>query len=276
MIMKKIFIILVQTVLSIKSLVYALDPDCYELENPRNENSSTKNIFIESCASGVCAAVSLVPPYKYFIQKSQLQKGIHTNVLFLEALRLGFYSMPNTAATLTVQLYSEEKIKELIQHYFQVKNPVAISICGSLFGALCASPLYDIMNRQMQGEHSALAVKGFLRNSYNFRYIVGREFFFLGSLQASSPLSAEVKKYFGENMFTKNISYFISGALGSIAGHPFDTILTRQQSGLPLKLEFLFIGCKSKAIGIGCFAVLFKNLQDIKSRCCLKKPDKNI
>ncbi len=97
--------------------------------------------------------------------------------------------------------------------------------------------------------------------------ITAQETAFFGGLSAADKLASILKERFGDNKVIDYTAAGLTGGLGSLAGHPFNTAVTRSQNKLPMdgfNRSFLS-GCKqsiqrslTKARAIAVFAVGYK------------------
>ena len=246
----KIFIILITCIFT-----HASASNVYEEQ---------KRLAVTSATNGACAGVSLTPVFWCFMQKSRFQLGIPGYVNYYDSFKTGFRAIPNTAATISIQLYIEELSKRFLQKV-GVDNTYLTGL-GCFFGGLFSAPMYDVMNRQSMGTSTIQAFKAFCKHPLSTAPIVVREFCFLGGIQASNPVANWMQATFGENEYVKNSSCFATCFLASLVGHPFDTILTIMQAKKHWDAKILMKGSGTKAVGVGLFGMIYSNLRAQKEK----------
>ncbi len=205
----------------------------------------------------LAAGAAIVPAYYGFRVKTAQQLGQPIpKVGFQEAVR-GGASLAPTVATLVgmqmmVQKAAEEKIQELVgrdQGFFS-------TAASSLTVGLVSSPGIAVFNGQAAG-HSPMTS---LRNltPRQFGAISCQETAFVMGLSAAKHINSLAKEQFGDNAAVETGSSFISGALGSLCGHPANTCLTRWQNGLKVESAGqLMRGGPAKAVATGVFSAVY-------------------
>ncbi|NGX26180.1 MAG: hypothetical protein K940chlam6_00093 [Chlamydiae bacterium] len=200
----------------------------------------------------VSAAAAMVPTYYGFAVKSaqQLDKTIPRFVP-LEAIKNGLKLAPTAGLIVGTQMIAEKWIGKQLG----AENSLLKSLASAAIVGLISAPLLAAFNGQTMGRsisESILALS--MREA---AAITAKETIFVVSLGASSKVSQIMKRYFGDNMATEYAGAFVSGAIGSIVGHPFDTMLTRWQAGLPCKAIHLMKGATAKALAVGSFSMFY-------------------
>lgn len=212
----------------------------------------------DSAKSGAAASIALVPNFWFFMEKAKLQNGdTAARTPYKQALKSGVYAMPNTWATICTQIFVQKSSEKVLSQYIASQY---LLFAGCFFGALASAPLYDVMNRQSMGQGFRTAIFGFFKKPLSTAPIIGREFAFLGSLRASQPIAQWMQDNYGKGAFVTNGTYFATGFIGSLFGHPFDTTLTFLQKGKPLSWNprVLMRGSLTKSLGVGCFNILYQ------------------
>jgi hypothetical protein len=81
---------------------------------------------------------------------------------------------------------------------------------------------------------------------------------FVAGMSVSERVAQRIKAKVGESKLVDYGSAFTAGALGSLAGHPANTALTRWQGGLSVSPHQLMWGSLRKARAVGAFAVIYQ------------------
>lgn len=91
---------------------------------------------------------------------------------------------------------------------------------------------------------------------------VARESSFLLSVRVSDPAGKAMSHYVGDNKFVEYASTGFSGWVGSMIGHPFDTVFTRLQAGQTTGVRDVMKGSLTKARGVAVFAMGLKFMNE--------------
>lgn len=189
------------------------------------------------------SAKQLDKPTPYSTVKQIAQKGIKAS--------------PSIGATVGIQAIAQKGIEKWIQ---RGEIPTfGETFISATFVALISTPTLAGFNGLTTGNGFIKSIKQL--SPKQMGAITTREISFLFSLGVSAPLTERIKNTFGENIYIENLSLFLTGMLGSLAGHPFDTALTRWQNNLPIKtIRQLMRGAAIKACTVGIFFILYTNL----------------
>ncbi len=222
---------------------------------------STLRATLAKFSSPIAAAFAILPTYYFFEVKSALQEGKPKPPFNLKRCGIGGLKLaPTISLVMSSMIYSRAKCEKSVSPYLG-SSPFAEKFVSSTIVAGIASPLLAILNNQGRGVSWGVAARSVSLGQVSC--IMARETCFLFSLAITGPLSAMAKEKFGENPLVSNTTFFVTGAFGSLAGHPPDTILNQMQAGIhksPTRPSLL-AGGGYKAFAIGTFMVIYKNIE---------------
>lgn len=89
-------------------------------------------------------------------------------------------------------------------------------------------------------------------------YLTARDTLFLISTRLSEPLGGTIKKRCGDHPAVEHGANFISGFVGAILGHPFDTAFCRSQQKLPTTIKHWTLGLSTRSCTVGFLVVFYK------------------
>ncbi|NGX33554.1 MAG: hypothetical protein K1060chlam4_01624 [Candidatus Anoxychlamydiales bacterium] len=170
-------------------------------------------------------------------------------------------------------MIGQEKCQKYIENSRFFKNPqkkgsFLSTLVSSGFIGVVSSPFLIAFNDQTLGNSFFKSLRAITLSKVVATS--ARETGFIASLGFSKPLAKKMKEY-NDTKITEKLAYFISGYVGSIAGHPCDTALTLLQKKIKLSSFFLplnknsitratsamFRGGNTKAISVGVFSILY-------------------
>ena len=180
----------------------------------------------------------------------------------LAALKGGVQTAPLLGAIVGTQMAIQKIIEEHLIKKKENHTPSFLSMmASSMLVGFISTPFYAVFNGKTLGKSSLESIK-----SLTFKAtaaIVTRETSFLFSLRISDPVCEMMKKMVGDNKAVEYSSTFVSGAIGSLVGHPADAALTCWQKERKIEnLSLLVKGIKTRAVTIACFSVLYKASKD--------------
>jgi hypothetical protein len=130
---------------------------------------------------------------------------------------------------------------------------VTSSLCA---GALSAVPL-GVVNGITLKQSAWQAFKGL--TAQQIAAISVRETTFLGAVQISGPVSDYMERTYGKNDSVKHVANFSTGVIGSLMGHPFDTVVSCLQKKVPIQnWTHLARGAPIRAVSVGGFVMFYK------------------
>jgi len=210
----------------------------------------------ESGAAGFCA---IVPTYYGFMAKNAQQVGNPIpRMSVTHALRAGYGVAPQLGFTVFVQTAVQRTTELVLGNLSNHRKDNTITpemVVGSLVGGCVSAPLWAKFNAKARMQPDGKTVKPL--SAKQTGAIVARETSFLLSLRISEPVSEAMECRFGKNKVVKYGSAFITGAAGSLCGHPFDTALTVWQEGMKPSLRHCMRGALIKSVATGGFYVCY-------------------
>lgn len=225
-----------------------------------NENPSYK-MFVDQClTSSIAASVAIVPPFYGFIAKSEYQCGkpkprIHP----LIAIKAGLKAAPIIGPTVGIQMFAQAFFEQMLAAH--VKHDSFVMLISTTFVAGISAPALAICNGLTMRKTAIESLRTL--SARQTSAIMTRELGFLLGLRISGPAGEYIKKNCGDSKHIEYLTALISGMLGSVMGHPADTILTRKQNGLKITYHSLMKGVIPRALAIGVFSLGFKALKDL-------------
>jgi hypothetical protein len=206
----------------------------------------------------VVATVAIVPVYRDLVAKSFEQKGLTVpKMTIMEGLKLGFKAAPITGALVGAQLVLKEYVdNKLKKHVKEQRFLSVLTTVGSpaVVGFVTA-PILAAFNGQTMGVswmNSLRQLRG--RRGLNVCMAFAlQETACVAGLTAGSQMNN-----FGNDPVASYATTFTVGVLGSLAGHAFNTSITRWQSDMTVFPNQLMWGAVRRARAIGFFAVFIK------------------
>lgn len=208
----------------------------------------------------IAASVAIVPVFYGFVAKSAQQLGEPIpRMSIYEALKGGYKAAPTIGTIVGTQMIVQGIVEKELKHSGDSKEPACFSsmlASSALVGGLSA-PALAVFNGQTMGRHALDSLKAL--TPWQAGAIVSRETSFLLSLRVSDPAGLAMKRITGDTKAVEYSSAFVSGAVGSVIGHPADTALTLWQRGAKVSnLRQLMRGAPVKSLATGGFSVCYK------------------
>lgn len=225
--------------------------------------STAKPYAVSSFAAGV----AIVPSYRDLVVKSALQQGVSAEAMTgLTKLTGGMKLSPSVATVVGTQMVLQEKVENLMKtHRREDDSSLSLKFASSGVVGFISSPFVAVFN----GKAASVGMINTLRtfSPKQCLVITAQETAFVGGLSVADKLASILKERFGDNKAVDYTAAGLTGGLGSLAGHPFNTAVTRSQNKLPMDgfNQSFFNGCKqsmqgslTKARAIAIFAVAYK------------------
>ncbi len=210
----------------------------------------------------LAAGAAILPTYYGFAVKTaqQLQKPLPT-MSALEALMGGIRLAPTVAGLVGTQMVlqnaCERKLNQLFGNPEDQGATLIETAASSLLVGGMSAPGIAIFNGQAANQSPLASLRNLTVKQA--AAISLQETAFVMGMSAGDHVYAFAKEYFGDNDSMKYGSSFITGAAGSLCGHPANTALTRWQNGLKVENIFqLGRGGPAKAIATGVFSMGFQ------------------
>lgn len=228
-------------------------------------NSSFEDIWksiAPYAAPPISAAVAIIPSFYGFVVKSAQQVGepIPRMTVF-QVIKGGFKASPTigliVGTQLIVQGFAEKFFKKPSIDGKEESNRFSSMVASSIVVGIISAPGLAIFNALTMEMPVSKALKELSIRQVGA--ITVRETSFLFSIRISHPISEMVKQQFGENDKTKYSVAFMSGAIGSVIGHPADTLLSNWQKGKKVtNLSQIMKGAPAKAAAVGVFSMTYE------------------
>ncbi len=205
----------------------------------------------------VAASLAIVPVFRDLAAKSALQKGLRPQGMTMhEAVMGGLKASPTVGVIVGTQMVLQSFLeKKMAGESKEAGLPSALA-SSAVVGAVSA-PILAVFNGQTMGWGIRESLRKF--SVKQGLAIAVQETAFVCGLSAADKVSLVMKEHFGDNKAVEYTAAFMSGAAGSLAGHPANTALTRWQSGMVVEsISQSFWGAARKARAIGFFSVFYK------------------
>ncbi len=219
----------------------------------------------------VAAATAIVPVFYGFIAKSAQQLGKPApRMAPIEALKQGVKAAPTVGVIVGTQMVVQTIVENQLFGMNKRKAPSFLSmLASSIIVGIISAPALAVFNGQTMGRSIKASLQSL--SGKQTMAIVTRETSFLFSLRISAPVSEAMKQSCGDSYVVDYGSTFMTGAIGSLIGHPADTALTlwqknkrvmwkkhwNQKRKLACALRLLR-GVPAKALAVGGFAMGYK------------------
>ncbi len=227
---------------------------------PGQKADGIQDAIYRAVIPAASATVAIVPVFYGLIAKSAKQKGSPTPLMKVRDLfQLSLKAAPSVGALVGSQIVAQSYVEKWIEEARGAKDLTSMATAAALVGTLTApfSAIFNGITLKQSLSHSMRSMSG-----AQVLAITVRETSFLAAIRISKPLSQELKEQMGEKKSTEIISSFVSGAIGSVIGHPADTYLTRLQCNLQISARDLMRGSMIKAASVGCFTILYNEAKD--------------
>lgn len=216
------------------------------------------SLFASYMVPVLSAGVAIVPAFRDMAAKSELQRGQSVSrITLLQGIRDGVKAAP----TVGIMVGTQMVLKDIFETAFvgkENKGSLSSMLISSAVVGAASAPVLAVFNGRTMGWGIKKSLKCF--SAKQCLAITLQETAFVFGLGAADRVAILMKARFGDNKpGVEYVAAFTAGALGSLAGHPANTALTRWQSGLAVDHpRQLMWGSLRKARAVGVFAVVFK------------------
>jgi hypothetical protein len=202
----------------------------------------------------VAASIAIIPAFRDMVIKSAQQKGESIpSIRLLDGVKGGVKAAPTVGAIVGTQMVAQHLIEKALTKNGGIENML---VSSALVGTASA-PILAVFNGQTMGWSLLESLRKFTLKQAAAISI--QETAFVAGICATDKLAEEMKRTCGDKKVVEYVAAFLSGAAGSLAGHPANTALTRWQSGMSLDhASQLMWGAARKARAVGCFSVVYK------------------
>ncbi len=211
----------------------------------------------------MAASLAIVPVYYGFNAKSHLQRGMNIPKLGCKVRLLeGIKAAPVIGGIVGTQMLTQAFVEWATADVLK-KGSFTSMLFGAVFVGAISAPCLAAFNGRTVGMSFGQSVKELSSKPKQGMAIVARETSFLFSLRISNPLGTQMKAIFGDNSAVDYAAAGISGAVGSLIGHPFDTALTLSQANQDVVMKQLMRGAFTKAVTVGLFSICYKSISQV-------------
>lgn len=223
---------------------------------PEKNFSSRAYELSRDAAKQFCAVTLAYAPTNHLFEIKAAQQNKEPWPRFnRSALIRTLETSPIAGVVVTAQVITQQRIEDELKRR---GAGYGSELSSSAFTGVASAPGYMFLNARV----ARLPLKEYMQQSTPTSLakeaiaISLRETAFVGSLALSQPLGRQAKEacpYPG----VEEITQFSTAALGSLAGHPFDTYLTCSQKKVPIEtLSGFFRGGTARSLATGAFATL--------------------
>ena len=206
------------------------------------------------------ASLAIIPVYYGFVAKSAKQLGNPIPRFNLNNTVVGgFKAAPTIGAIVGTQMIAQRFIEQSLERYANVTTEPSFvkMFAAAVGGGILSAPALAILNGQTMGQGVIESLSKLTLKQTSL--IVIRESSFLFSIRISDPVGLLMRERLGDNATVDYASAFISGAIGSVIGHPADTLLTLAQKGIKVQSwRHMMQGAMIKAVAVGGFSLGYK------------------
>lgn len=206
-------------------------------------------------AHPLASGAAIFPLFYGLVLKSAQQLEAKPPLMSVkEALKGGAKVSKTLSLMVGTQMIVQNELDRL------TKGVAYASLWNSMLIGAISAPMLVVFNGYTMNQTAKDSLKGLkLRNVAAIMYL---ETSFLFSMRLALSTNEAMKSYLGEGNLTSYAGAFISGALGSLVGHPADTALTRWQKELPVPVRVLYYGAPVKAVTLGVFSIFYKAIKE--------------
>ena len=253
---------------------------------------SAKHFATNFVVPPVAAATAIVIPYCFFERKSYFQtdqvpprfkffKAMKGESSPMKAMKGGVGAMPSIVMVVGVPVVAQEKVENFVKRYWPFENKdnksttAQMVLSAAAVGGLSVVPL-----AYFNGRTNNMTLKESWKN-LTWKHsvaIVSRETSCLVAWRIAGPLSDYMKGISNGSQAVEWGTVFMTGAIGSLVGHPGDTVLSRLQKQLPLEdprqlyrapagaerkaaakrlFRQMYLGAGSRAFGLSVFTCFY-------------------
>ena len=222
---------------------------------PQNSDGQWWKEVMPYVVHPIASGAAVVPVFYGFVVTSAKQTEKPTPLMTVkEALKGGLKASKAVSAMIGTQMIAQNYLDAITRGV-----PYASLWNSMLVGAVSAPALVVFKGYSM--DRSALTSLKMisLRQVAAIMYL---ETSFLFAMRLTLTADEFVRPYVGESKTASYASAFITGAVGSLIGHPADTAVARWQKELLVPMRTWFLGAPVKAATLGAFSVIYKAMKE--------------
>jgi len=229
-----------------------------------NVSTSWVDSFRSNIVLFGAAGLSIIPVFRDYVLKSDLQKGVPSPVRlsFWEGIRLGIKAAPATSLAVGGPLLMQRHIEPWFQDEKKTTTFRTLMLSAIVVGALSTPILLIFEGRSMN--EGVLGSLKYMSCPKQYLAFSLQEVGCVAGLSSAKYVDSEARKRFGfqEGPLLTYGSAFFSGAAGAMAGHFGNTVSTRLRNGLPVEcsVKKLSLGLIPRTWALGAYSVFFRFL----------------
>jgi hypothetical protein len=229
-------------------------------------SSQLKDYFNSYVLPPLSVGLSIIPTYYGYGLKTAAQLGEPFHMTYAQACKAGLKAAPILGGTVGLQLITQNAVEKFF--YIEQKSTTTIDFlkifASSFIVAGISSPFLAIFNGKTLGWDVSQSLRRFTVQQAGA--IIAREACFLGSLRISEPFSIFFQEKFGQLPLIGVGTTFLTGAFGSLLGHPTDTLLTLWQKNLKHQnFSHLMQGSIPRSLAGGSLFVVYNSIHQLFS-----------
>ena len=203
------------------------------------------------------ASIAIVPSFRDMAAKSEQQRGLAVSCMTgFQAIKGGVHLAPTVGVLVGTQMIVQDRIEQALKEKVHASE-LSMKFMSSAVTGVSLSPIVAVFNGKTMGWEVRKSLQKFSLKQAGV--ISAQETAFVAGISVADPLAVHMKERLGDNKVVDCAAAFISGAAGSLAGHPANTALTRWQNDLTVdSLRQLSWGSLRKARAVGVFSVVYK------------------
>lgn len=205
----------------------------------------------------VAASAAIVFPFREFMVKSRLQTNTtYHDITWSAGLKGGLQATKSAGPLVGAQTVIKEKLETNLKKKTELGDK-AIAVASAVTVGFFSTPFVAVFNGHSMGWKWHQSLKKL--NARQFAATTLQESGFVAGVTAAGKVSEVMKEHLGDYKVLDLAAAYVSGAAGSLAGHPGNTYITRDQANMKTAFTFqqLTLGAARRANGAGVFTVLY-------------------
>jgi hypothetical protein len=201
----------------------------------------------------VAATCAIVPAFNDLVKKSTEQRGdLVTKMKAKDWVTGVFKTAPTVGGIVGLQMVLQPFVENFLKGD-EKKESLLLKFESAAIIGVASSPCLAVYNGYTNGATLGKSLRMF--SVKQCLAISVQETAFVGGLTVADSLAVVMKGQFGDNKVVEYVATCTAGAMGSLAGHPANTALTRWQSGKTIdSVRQLMWGATRKTRAIMFFA----------------------
>jgi hypothetical protein len=230
------------------------------MSSVNNENNRGYWSYATYAVPPAAAAAGIIPAFGDMVAKSEQQKGQKVSPMSAkQAVMGGCKAAPTVGAIVGSQMILQGVVERVLAG--DAKPTLTSTVASTAVVGMLSSPVLAVFNGQTLGWGVRESLRKF--TAKQGAAISVQETAFLAGLAVGDRLAMVMQRYLGKHKAVDYTAAFATGAMGSLAGHPANTALTRWQSGMSVSRHEMMWGSVRKARAVGTFAVGYKAVKEV-------------